>query len=220
MNADHAQLEAAKAAYREVSIIQGYLEIRAPFNGVISARNVNAGAYVGPSGKGSELPMFTLQEQKHLRLVISVPELYTGFLSNRNEVNFTVKALPNEVFKGKVKRLAGALDTKLRAERIELDVENDNKRLLPGMIAEVSIPLPSKDSSFVVPKTAVVNSTENIFVIRVSNNKAERIQVKKGRELDDKAEIFGSLKEGDQLLKTGSEEIKEGADLKNVKVAQ
>jgi len=219
-NADLAQLDAAKAAYKEVTIIQGYLEIRAPFNGIISARNVNAGAYVGPSGKGSEFPMFTLQEQKHLRLVISVPELYTGYLSSHNEVNFNVKSLPNQVFKGKIKRLSGALDVKLRAERVELDVENDKKILLPGMIAEVSIPLPSRDSSFVVPKTAVVNSTEDIFVVRVNNNKAERIKVQKGRELDDKSEIYGPLTQGDAILKVGSEEIKEGAELKNVKVTQ
>lgn len=214
MNADHAQLEAAKASYKEVTIVQGYLEIRAPFNGIVSSRNVNTGAYVGPSGKGSEFPLFTLQEQKHLRLVVSVPELYTGYLSNHNEISFRVKSLPGEKFTGKIKRLSGALDTKLRAERIELDVENNNKRLLPGMIAEVSIPLPSRDSSFIVPRSAVVNSTEKIFVIRVSNNKAEWVNIQKGRDLDTVSEIYGALKPGDQLVKKASEEIRDGSSLK------
>ncbi len=90
-----------------------YLEIRAPFDGVISMRNVNPGAYVGPSGKGSELPLFTLQEQKHMRLVISVPEAYTGYLTDNDKVNFTVKALPNRTFTAQVRRLAGALDNHL-----------------------------------------------------------------------------------------------------------
>src|SRR5207244_2282795 len=94
-NSDLAQWEASKAAYKQVQETQSYLQIRAPFNGVITARNVNPGAYVGPSGKGSEVPLFTLQEQKKLRLVISVPEAYTGYLNNKNEVSFTVKALPN-----------------------------------------------------------------------------------------------------------------------------
>ncbi|WP_153795944.1 efflux RND transporter periplasmic adaptor subunit [Foetidibacter luteolus] len=220
MNADLAQLEAAKAGFKEVSIIQGYLEIRAPFDAVVTARNVSGGAYVGPSGKGSEFPLFTLQEQKHLRLVVAIPELYTSYLSNQNEVNFTVKALPNERFKGKIKRLSGALDTRLRTERIELDVENNNKKLLPGMIAEVTIPLPSRDSSFVVPKTAVVNSTERLFVVRLNGGKAERVTVQKGREADGKTEIYGALQTGNHLLKTGSEEVREGTEVKNVKVVE
>lgn len=208
---DYAQWEAAKSAYNGIAETLKYLEIRAPFTGVISSRNVNPGAYVGPSGKGSELPLFTLQEQKHLRLVVSVPEVSTGYLSDRNEVNFTVKALPNEHFSAKVKRLAGALDSRLRAERIEMDVYNDHKKLLPGMVAEVNIPLPAHDSTFLVPQTAVVNSTERVFVIRVTDHKAEWVNVKKGREADGKTEIYGKLNAGDQLIKVANEERRNGS---------
>lgn len=214
MKADEAQLEAARASHREVSIIRSYLEIRAPFSGVITARNVNTGAYVGPSGKGSEFPIFTLQVQKHLRLVVSVPEIYTSYLSNKNEVSFTVKALADQKFTGTVKRLSGALDTRLRAERIEIDVFNDNKKLLPGMIAEVNMPLPSQESVPVVPKTAILNSTTGVFVIRNNNNKAEWVPVQKGREADGKAEVFGKLTEGDNLVLNATEEIRNGSDIR------
>lgn len=213
MKADEAQLEAAKAAGREVSIIRDYLEIRAPFGGVITARNVNTGAYVGPSGKGSEFPIFTLQEQKHLRLVVSVPEIYTSYLSNKNTVSFTVKALTDQHFTGTVKRLSGALDTRLRAERIEIDVVNNNKQLLPGMIAEVTIPLPSQDSVLVVPKTAVLNGTTGVFVIRNNNNKAEWVPVQKGREADGKTEVFGKVTPGDNLVVNANEEIRDGSTI-------
>jgi RND family efflux transporter MFP subunit len=208
---DLAQLDAARSAYREIAETLKYLEVRAPFNGVISARNVNPGAYVGPSGKGSEFPLFTLQEQKHLRLVISVPEAYTGYLTSENNVKFRVKALPNEQFQAKVKRLAGALDNRLRAERIEMDVYNDNKKLLPGMVAEVDVPLPAKDSTFVVPQSAVVNSTERIFVIKIVDHKAEWVDVKIGRSQDGKTEIYGNLNEGDQVIKVASEERRDGS---------
>lgn len=217
-NSDLAQWEAAKAAYKEVMITKGYLEIRAPFNGVISTRNANPGAYVGPSGKGSEFAMFTLQEQRRLRLIVGVPEAYTGFLSNKQAVEFSVKAIPNESFKGTVNRLSGALDSKLRAERIEIDVENNSRKLLPGMIAEVKIPFPAKDSTLIVPKTALVNSTERVFVIRIINNKAEWVDVKKGRETGGKIEIFGALQAGDQLVKKASEEVRDGSDIKSVKL--
>jgi len=217
-NSDLAQWEAAKAAYKEVMITKGYLEIRAPFNGVVSTRNANLGAYVGPSGKGSEFPMFTLQEQRRLRLIVGVPEAYTGFLSNKQAIEFSVKAIPNESFKGIVNRLAGALDSRLRSERIEIDVENNSKKLLPGMIAEVKIPFPAKDSTLIVPKTALVNSTERVFVIRVVNNKATWVDVKKGRETGGKIEIFGALQAGDQLVKKASEEIRDGSEVKNTKL--
>lgn len=217
-NSDLAQWEAARAAHKEVMITRGYLEIRAPFNGVISARNANTGAYVGPSGKGSEFPMFTLQEQRKLRLVVAVPEAYIGYLDHKNPVEFTVKAIPNETFKGHINRLSGALDNRLRSERIEIDVVNNNKRLLPGMIAEVNIPFPAKDSTLIVPKTALVNSPERTFVIRIVNNKAEWVDVKKGRESGGKIEIYGiGLQPGDQLVKKASEEIRDGSDVQHVK---
>jgi membrane fusion protein (multidrug efflux system) len=216
-DADYAQLQAAQAAHRQIAETQNYLQIRAPFSGVITARNVNPGAYVGPSGKGSEMPLFTLQEQKKLRLVVSVPESHSSYLAKNNEVTFTVRALPDEHFTAAVKRMAGAIDNRLHSQRIEMDVMNKDKRLLPGMVAEVNVPLPAKDSTLIVPKTAVVNSTENIFVIRVINNKAEWVNVKTGREDKGKVEIYGNLKPGDQLIKIASDEIRNGSTLKNIK---
>ena len=209
---DFAQWDAAKAAYNEVAETLKYLEIRAPFNGVISLRNVNPGAYVGPSGKGSELPLFTLQEQKHMRLVVSVPEAYTGFLTRQGAVKFSVKALPDRKFTAKVNRLAGALDNRLRAERIEMDVYSNDKTLLPGMVAEVDLPLPSEDSTFLVPSSAVVNGTEQVFVVRITpDHKAEWVNVRLGRSEGGRMEIYSdSLREGDLLVKTASEETRNG----------
>jgi len=220
MKSDLAQWDAGKAAYREISDNRNYLEIRAPFSGVISARNVSAGAYVGPTGKGSELPLFTLQEQKKLRLVISVPESYTAYLNSSSEVKFNVKAFTGQQFTAKVNRLSGALDARLRSQRIEMDVINNDKKLLPGMIAEVNIPMDAADSTFLVPKAAVVNSTVNVFVVRVTNGKAERVQVQTGREADGKVEIYGNLNEGDTILAAANEEIREGAELKHIKTGK
>lgn len=213
-NSDLAQFNAAKASYKEVGSIQNYLEIRAPFDGVVSSRNVNLGAYVGPSGKGSEFPLFTIQQQKHLRLVISVPELYTGYLKEGDEVTFTVKSQPDMLFTAKVKRLSGALDQRLRSERVEMDVPNLTKKLLPGMVADVSMPLPANASTFTVPKTAMVDGAEGVYVIRSKDGKAEKVSIKKGRETDDKIEIFGDIKEGDILVSQANEEIHPGDVIK------
>jgi membrane fusion protein, multidrug efflux system len=219
---DLAQLEALKAAYNEVAETLKYLEIRAPFDGVISARNTNPGAYVGPSGQGQALPMFTLQQQKHMRLVVSVPEAFTGFLYDQDEVKFSVKALPDRKFTAKVRRLAGALDNRLRAERTEMDVYSNDKTLLPGMVAEVDLPLPSKDSTFIVPSSAVVNGTEQVFVVRVTpDNKAEWINVRLGRSEGGRTEIYSEdLKEGDLLVQRASEETRNGMVINPGKATQ
>ncbi len=213
-NADQANVDAAKSGLKEVSANLAYLEIRAPFDGVITSRNVNLGAYVGPGGKTTD-PLFTVQDQNRMRLVVSVPEIYTGALSNKSEVNFTVRALPSEKFTAQVKRIAGALDEKLRAERLEMDVYNKNKKLIPHMFAEVSVPLPNGDSTYVVPKSAVATSTEKVFVIKVVDHKAVWVDVKKGLTNGDSVEIFGGdLKADDKLVKSASDEIRNGSTLK------
>ncbi len=216
---DQAQLDAARAAQREVTDTRNYLEIRAPFSGVITARNVSAGAYVGPSGKGSDLPIFTLQEQEHLRLVVSVPEAYTPYISQKSEFSFKVKSLPGDTFSAKVARLAGALDSRLRSQRTEMDVLNSNKKLLPGMIAEVSVPLQGNASNFVLPASAVLNAPKGIFVLRVNNNKINWVPVKIGRSDGNSTEVFGGLQVNDMLVKNASEEIRDGSDAGKIKVS-
>ncbi|MBL7734055.1 MAG: efflux RND transporter periplasmic adaptor subunit [Chitinophagaceae bacterium] len=214
---DYAQWQSAKAAYKEISDNRNYLTIRAPFSGIISARNVSAGAYAGPSGKGSEQPLFTLQEQGRLRLSVPIPEAYVNYLSDKSTALFTVRSLPNQQFVAKLNRRSGALDARLRAERVEMDVINKNKVLLPGMVAEMIIQLPAKDSVFIVPKTAVANSPEKVFVIKISGGKAQWTQVRSGRESDGKTEIYGALSEGDTLAVLANEEIRDGARIEHIR---
>lgn len=212
-NADYAQLQAAKAAYREIQNMIGYLQIRAPFDGVVAARNVNIGAYVGPTGKGSELPLLSIQQQDKLRLSFYVPEFYTGYLNTGDELNFTVKSLLGQYFKGNIARKSGALDNRLRSERVELDVLNTTQKLLPGMVAEVKLALNAKDSTYVVPKSAVVTSSEGVFVLKVEAGQTSRMPVQKGRELADRVEVFGDFTPSTVLVKTASEEIKDGTPI-------
>lgn len=216
---DLAQLEAARASYREVGDTRNYLEIRAPFSGVISTRNVSAGAYVGPAGKGSDAPIFTLQEYKKLRLVVSVPEAYIPYFNDKTEVKFTVKSIQSDTFTAKISRASGALDTRLRSQRTEMDVMNQ-ERLLPGMIAEVSLPLAGDANTLLVPSKAVLHSTTGTFVIKVENNKTVWVPVKTGRSADDKTEVFGNVSAADTIVKTATEEVRNGAEVKRVKLSE
>jgi hypothetical protein len=85
------------------------------------------------------------------------------------------------------------------------------------MVAEVVVPLPASDSTFVVPKSAVVNSTEAVFVVKVVNGKAQWMTVKTGREAGGLIEIFGNLNEGDSLMLTASDEVRDGMPVGNTK---
>ncbi len=189
------------------------MEIRAPFDGVIATRNVNQGAYVGPAGRGSEMPIMTIQQQRKLRLAVAVPEQYSGFLAENQPLQFTVKSLPGQTFSGKIARKSGALDSRLRSERVEIDINNIDNKLLPGMVAEVELPLTSQDSTFVVPKSAVFTSGEGSFVIAVVAGKTQRIPVQKGRSIDGQIEIFGDVKQDTKLVSKADEEIIDGTSV-------
>lgn len=212
-NADYAKLQAAKASYKEYQVMQSYLQIRAPFNGIVTARNVNIGAYVGAAGKGGEVPLLTVQDAKKLRLAVSVPENYAGLITTGDKVTFRVNSIPGKTFKAPIARMSGALDKKLRSERVEIDIEN-NPLLKPGMVAEVTLNLQPKESLYVVPKSSVITNSEGTFVIKSVADKAQKIAIKKRRETVDKVEVFSdALNENDQLLMVASEEIRNGDNL-------
>jgi multidrug efflux pump subunit AcrA (membrane-fusion protein) len=98
----------------------------------------------------------------------------------------------------------------LRTEQLQMDVANDNGLLLPGMFAGVTLDLTNTDKQFIVPNTAVTANSKRVFVIRIANGRTEWVTVQKGREADGKVELFGDLKDGDQLVLNASDELKAG----------
>jgi membrane fusion protein, multidrug efflux system len=213
-NSDQAQFEAAKSEYGANSSITQYLQIYAPFDGVISVRNVNLGAYTGPSGKGSALPIFTLTEQTHLRLIFELPEAFKGNIRPNDTVRFTVRAFPDQIFAARIARRAGVMDKELRSEHIELDVYNSDQRLSPGMVAEAVIGLSGNENAFIVPRTGVVNVPQGTFLIRDSSYTAVHVPIRTGRSTDSLTEVFGpQLHPGDAYVLKASEEIHDGAKL-------
>ena len=213
MEAAKENVDAAKYACQNVLEMKNYLTVTAPFSGTISERNVHPGAFVGPASKATDLPMLKLDEDDHLRLEVAVPETYSGGILDKEQVAFTVKAFPDEVFKATVDREAGSLNMNIRSEMIEMDVYTPDKRLKPGMYAEVKLQTGREDPTFVIPKTSLVLSTERSFVIQVKDSKANWVDVIKGDEGKDSVEVFGPIKEGDTVLINASDEIENGRKL-------
>lgn len=209
--ADESQLNAAKSAYNELRDMDNYLVIRAPFNGVVTEKNVDLGAYVGPMGK---TPLLVIQNTQKLRLSLSIPEANTPYLKVGDTIKFKIRSAPEKKYFAIISRKSGTLDLKLRSEKIEADFLNVNQELKPFMVAETMIGLQNTKATFFVPKTALVESSLGIYVIRIENGKTKNIPVAKGRVMPDQFEVFGELNEGDEILKMANEEMQEGTSVK------
>lgn len=200
---------AAAAALKAVSEMEAYLQLVAPFDGVITERNVHPGSLVGPSTGA----LLRIEQVTRLRLTVPVPETYVGTITRGTKVDFQVSAFPDQTFQGVIARPAHTLDMKTRSMLVELDVANPNQRLAPGMFADVRWPVSRAQPSLFVPTTAVVRTSERQFVVRVRNGIAEWVDVRRGEVNGDVIEIFGDLRAGDDVVRRGNDEIRSGTKI-------
>lgn len=211
MKADAAMAKSEQSNVSSVKTMQGYLNIYAPFDGMIIQRNVSPGALVAP-GKSTDQPMLILQDINKLRLVVFIPEDYVDKVDLKQLVSFTFNAMPAQTHTAKISRSANALSS-MRSEAIEIDVQNKGGQLKPGMYAEVKIPMLSGAKSMLVPNTAIVRSTEREYIVTVAGNKATLVDIKEGLASHDSTEVFGKMKPGDKIVLHASDEIKDGDTL-------
>jgi RND family efflux transporter MFP subunit len=202
-------VKAAEAGLGAVKEMEAYLELRAPFDGVVTERNVHRGSLVGPQGP----PVVKVEQVTTLRLVVPVPEIYVGGITRGARVGFNVAAFPDRRFEGVVARPAHSLDVKTRSMMVELDVANSDRILSPGMFAEVQWPVSRGAVSFFVPTTAVVRTSERQFVVRVREGVAEWVDVRRGEVEGELIEVFGDLHEGEMVVRRGSDEIRPGSKI-------
>ncbi|HKA55537.1 MAG TPA: efflux RND transporter periplasmic adaptor subunit [Candidatus Binatia bacterium] len=203
---ENATLQAARA----VQDVESYLRITAPFDGIITERNVHKGSLVGPSGGPLAPPMLRIQQVSSLRLIVAIPEAEAESIEQGTEVQFTVPAFPGETFTGVVQRVAHAVDVKTRTMPVELDVANPSGRLAPGMYADVVWLTHRPQPSLFVPSSAVARTTERTFVIRIRDGVTEWVDVKRGEVMGDMVEVFGNLEQGDQVAVRGTDELRAG----------
>jgi RND family efflux transporter MFP subunit len=204
--------EAAKSGLKSISEIEGYLEVRAPFDGVVTERNVHPGSLVGPAtgAAASSLPMVRVEKISKLRLVVPVPEKYSAGMSAGTKVDFSVPAFPNQTFAGTVARIAHSVDVKTRTMPVELDVQNADGRLSSGMFPEVLWPVRRSEATLFVPASAVARTTEATFVIRIRDGNTEWVNVQTGEQDGKSIEVFGGLREGDEVAVRGTDELRAG----------
>lgn len=205
-------VQAARSHMESKSELARYLTITAPFNGIITERNISPGALVGPGESGSK-PLFILEDNTKLRLTLAIPENLTGAIPDKGSVTFTVTASPEKQYKAAYARSSRSLSEANRSMMTEFDVDNSAHDLKAGMYAQVQLNTERTSKTLFVPTTSVVSSSEQIFVIRQKDNKAEWVTVKRGTVVDTLVEVFGDLHEGDAIVKKASEEFRNGQAL-------
>jgi membrane fusion protein, multidrug efflux system len=207
-------VESLKSNLKSQQDLAAYLRVTAPFDGVISTRYVHPGALVGP---GSDIPLLQLDQVSHLRLAVAVPEADVAGLVKGTSVDFRVPAYPDRTFTGMIARPAYALDMKTRTMPVELDVFNPQRLLAPGMYPSVLWPVERSGASLLVPPTSIVTTTERVFVIRNNNGRAQWVNVRRGPRVGDLVEVIGDLKPSDEIVERGTDEIRDGSELKGSK---
>jgi RND family efflux transporter MFP subunit len=203
VQSDQARVDAIKA-------MEQYLTVTAPFDGMVTERNVHPGALVGPQAGTNQPPMLKIEQVQKLRLTVPVPESLAGAIAQGAPANFTVRAFPGAKFTGITSRISHSVDVQTRAMSVELDVDNKDGRLAPGMFADVSWPVKRDAPSIFVPPSAVGQSTEKTFVVRIKDGTAEQVAVQRGATQGELQEVFGQLQEGDQVAKRASEDLRSG----------
>ncbi len=211
MHADSALAQSEYASYQAQESQKAYLTIIAPFDGVITERNIHPGALAGPGTQSK--PMLVLQQLSRLRLVVDVPEQYAAQVKDGDNVSYRVNAIPGKDFSGAVSRSSGSLSNSFRAETVEIDVQNTGNTLKPGMYAEVTLSTRGHANAFVLPRTAVVTTTEKKYVVALDSGMTRWVDVSPGNEGEDSVEVFGNIADGAPVVVNASYQIKNGIRL-------
>jgi RND family efflux transporter MFP subunit len=219
--AGNAQMEAAsnnvlaaRDSLRSVTQLESYLEIRAPFDGVVTQRNLHPGALVGPaSGQAGAQPIVRIESLGRLRVVVPVPEAYVAGVRESQQVSFRVPAYPERSYHAPIARISHDINQNTRTMQVELDFRNAEAQITPGSFANVEWPIQRTYATLFVPASAVTTDLQRTFVIRVRQGKAEWVDVKTGVTMNGKTEVFGELQSGEIVVRNASDSIRAGTSV-------
>jgi HlyD family secretion protein len=163
-----ANHKAQLATVQQEQELTGFERVIAPFDGIVTARNVDVGDLISGSASGGA-SMFTIQRDDILRVHIDVPQSATVGLTDGLAAQVLLPELPNHVFHGVVARNAGALNAASRTMSAEVDVRNDEHLLHPGMFVDVTLAIPRAAPAVVVPSNAILFDGQGLRVATIAN---------------------------------------------------
>jgi RND family efflux transporter MFP subunit len=202
-----ANLRVARADQGELEALLEYAKIVAPYDGVVTKRYLHTGAFLNTHA--GEQPLFTVLRTDKLRLVTDVSERDVRYLDKRDKVHLDLDAYPGTKFEWPITRLAPVLGDGKKV-RVEVEIENRDGKLYPGMYGHASVILEEKPQALTVPATCLSTDDKGTFVWLVEDGKARPVRVTIGLNDGKRAEITSGLSATAQVICSGKEGIQEG----------
>ncbi len=204
--------DAAAANVQQLQEMSGFKRVQAPFDGVITQRNVDLGNLINAGGGG--VALFTMAKTDPLRVFIDVPQAYSRNIAVGAQVEVRQTEIPDQVFHGVVSRIAGAIDVATRSQRVELTLPNSDGRLSPGAYVRVSLPLAPKGALSIPantllfraegPNVAVVDDAGRAHLrpVTIANDLGASLEIAHGLGAEDRVIVNPPepLAEGDQII--------------------
>jgi RND family efflux transporter MFP subunit len=208
-----ANIAAAKSSLSRLQKLDEYRTVVAPFDGVITQRNVDVGALVNA---GSTL-LFRIAQVGTLRTYINVPQAYAGSIRAGQPAILTVTNSPGRQFAGTVVRSANALDPASRTLLVEVHVPNADNALLPGMYAQVELTSARAEPPLLIPSDAMLMRDNGAQVAVVEDGNTLHLQkIEVGRDYGDRLEVVNGLHEGDRIVTNPGDVAREGLKVDTV----
>lgn len=211
-----------RAEESRVNTLINYTRVVAPFPGVVTRRFAEVGAMVqaGISSQNNVLPIVRLAQDNVLRLDLPIPESAVPYVRQGFPVVIHIPTL-NRDFDARIDRFSNQLQTSTRTMTAQIDIENHNFAIKPGMFAEVSFRFESKAAALAVPLMALDGTGENRRGLKIeADGKLAPVTIGVGSETSEYAEVLTGLNEGDQLVLSGRAQLKPGTIVQPKEVAK
>ena len=203
-----AAVKSAQANVERLRQLQSFEKVYAPFDGVITARNIDTGQLIDP-GAGKEL--FRLQALQTLRGYTNLPQIYSANVKPGAKSDLTFAEHAGKIYQGSLVRTADAIDPVSRTLLVEIDVDNHAGELLPGSLAEVHFKTPSAGPALIVPAAALIFRKEGLRVgVVVNGNVAHLVSVVIGEDDGASVQIVTGLSLGDHVIQDPPDSLIEG----------
>jgi membrane fusion protein, multidrug efflux system len=208
---EQANRDHAAASLENEKQMKAYEQVRAPFDGVITARYIDVGSLVTSGSVKTVQKLFDLAQSDPLRVFVNVPQSDVSRVQAGSSATVKVDEYPNETFNGKVARDAGAFDQASRTILLEVDVPNPNGRLYPGMYAHVTLSTPDPHPLLYVPDNTILIDSKGTRVATVdADHKIHFKLVMLGRDFGTKSEIVSGLSPNDLIIQNPTDDLQEG----------
>ena len=207
-----ATVHADEAAVLSLQALEDFKTVKAPFDGIVTARNTDIGAMIN-SGSGN--PLFNVAQVKPLRVYINVPENLAADVAVGANAELRFNEFPGKEFTGKVVRTAGAIDPNSRTLLTEVDVPNESGELFPGAYTQVRLVAGANNRSVLIPANTLLFRSEGAAVGVVNqDNVVELKKIKIGRDLGNQLEVIQGVGPDDRIIVNPSDSLAAGQKVK------